>query len=71
MVFGFVHSLLFIAWHFETASFYSQGMVLELARLEKNKKEIKTMTTFDPLKLCSLGFCRVELKSEDRYQRSR
>ena len=56
MVFGSVHSLMFIAWHFETAStprereknilvpflsMYVRLMVLELASLEKKKEERK------------------------------
>ena len=54
MVFGSVHSLMFVAWHFETAStprkrekhfgtFFVHVclMVLELASLEKKKKKKK------------------------------
>ena len=51
MAFGFIHSLLFIAWHFETAPFTRKGegnslvhvclMVLKLASMEKKKERKK------------------------------
>ena len=74
MVFGSVHSPMFIAWHFETAStprerekhfgtFFVRLTVLKLASLEKKKE----MTIFDFFKICFLGFYKAELKSEDIF----
>ena len=82
MVFDFF--FLFIAWHFETPialrerekhfgtfSVYVRLMVLELASLEKKKKERKKerkkMTIFDFFRIRFLSFCTAELKSEDIF----
>ena len=78
MVYGSADTLLFIAWHFETAStphkrekhfgtFYVHVclMVLELYSFfeeEEKEQSRKKMTIFD---FHFLGFDKAELKSED------
>ena len=78
MVFGSVNAIMFIAWHFETAStthkrerekhfgtfsVHVRLMVLELASLEEER--IKNMTIFDFFKIHFVGFYKAELKSEN------
>ena len=48
-------------------STYVRLMVLELASLEKKKKERKKMTIFDIFKIRFLGFYKAERKSEDIF----
>ena len=78
MVFGSVYSLMFIAWHFETAStprkrerhfgtfsVHVRLVALELASLEKKKEEEERKERFRFFQIHFLGFYKAELKSED------